>query len=82
LGKLASKKLSTNILVASIVNLWKNREETLPEGSEAKDQLFTLLRQVIKAGDKAYLISESRLLLQLFLEAWDEREVSEIVIEK
>ncbi|PVG00071.1 hypothetical protein CPB86DRAFT_701979 [Serendipita vermifera] len=74
LGKLASKKLPTSILITAIINLWRSRKENLFAGTEANEQLFILLRQVIKAGDRTYLIAESRHLLQLFLDAWNEQE--------
>ncbi|CAG8668421.1 1431_t:CDS:10, partial [Acaulospora colombiana] len=52
LGKFASKRLPTSTLLAAIVDLWKNRKENLLHGVDANEQLFSLLRQVIKAGDR------------------------------
>lgn len=68
-GKSISKRISTNVFVDAFTKIWKViREE---DNRTQRDIAFVVLRHGIKAAGRVEIAQESRALLVVFLEAWD-----------
>jgi hypothetical protein len=73
LGKQMAKKISTHVFIEAFVRVWKVIEQA--DNFTEEDIAFTVLRHAIKAADRLQIAQESRILLSVFLEAWDAPKV-------
>lgn len=73
LGKQVAKKISTHVFIEAFVRVWKAMEQV--DNFTEEDIVFTVLRHAIKAADRVQIAQESRILLSVFLEAWDTPKV-------
>lgn len=75
LGKHLARKLPTPIFMAALINTWKTLNVGGDYSQAEKNAIFVIMRQGIKSGDRVLITAESRSLLTVTMEAWDDHAV-------